>query len=90
MALSPYRVAPVPHAAGRAFVAAHHYARGASNTAVFSHGLWLGEELVGVALWLPPTRVAAASVTPAAAGPDAWRGVLALSRLAVAPNPSTA
>lgn len=84
MALSPYRVAPVPHVLGRSFVAAHHYARGASNTSVFCHGLWLGDELVGVAMWLPPTRVAAESVAPQ--GSDSWRGVLALSRLAVAPS----
>lgn len=85
MALSPYRVAPVPHALGRAFVASHHYAGGAPNTSVFCHGLLLNEELVGVALWLPPTRVAAESVT-GGRGSDAWRGVLALSRLAVAPS----
>ena len=47
MALSPYRVAPVPHALGRAFVASHHYAGGAPNTSVFCHGLLLNEELVG-------------------------------------------
>lgn len=41
-------------------------------------------ELVGVTLWIPPTRKAAESV----AG-EGWQGVLTLSRLAVAPEVGT-
>lgn len=68
-----------------------HYARGASNTSVYLHGLyphdWLWhEECVGVAWWIPPTR----SAGEALAG-DRWEGVLALSRLAIRPDvPSNA
>lgn len=66
------------------FIEAEHYARGASNTATYLHGLyprgwhWY-EECVGVAWWIPPTRSAA----EAWAG-EAWEGVLSLSRLAIA------
>jgi hypothetical protein len=74
------------------FLRLHHYARGASNSSTYRHGLYRADpavaplvgELVGVALWIPPTREAAMTV----AG-DAWRGVLALSRLAVAPGLGT-
>lgn len=84
MALQQYVVRPVSHRVGRAFITEHHYAKGASNTSVFSHGLYLGDELVGVALWLPPTRAAAQSV--ANDTPEAWRGVLGLHRLALHPS----
>ncbi len=81
---SQYQVRSVPLAEARAFIQRYHYAGGCANTAVFAHGLYrspLGDcELLGVALWMPPTKVCAQSV----AG-DAWRGVLALSRLAVHP-----
>jgi len=63
-----------------------HYARGASNTAIYLHGLyprgwhWYAQS-VGVAWWLPPTKVAAQSW----AGDD-WQGVLSLSRLVIEPG----
>jgi hypothetical protein len=68
------------------FVTAYHYAKGASNTSTYLHGLyrakWLWyEEVAGIAWWIPPTRSAA----EAWAG-DAWRGVLSLSRLVVEPG----
>lgn len=77
-----YEIRPVEHRTGAQFIAAHHYARGASNTAVAMHGLFRRDtdELVGVAQWLPPTKNVAASVC------TDWRGVLALSRLAIAPS----
>lgn len=64
----------------RRFVADNHYAGGCSNTAVYADGLYRRgqDELLGVALWLPPTRVAAESVNKAE-----WRRVLSLSRLCV-------
>jgi hypothetical protein len=65
-----------------AFIEATHYAGGAPNTSVARHALrHIGDGLViyGVALWLPPTRVAAESVNRA--NP---RGVLALSRFCIA------
>ena len=57
---------------------------GASNTATDLHGLWRGGELLGVAWWLPTTKVAAISV----AG-DNWRRCVALSRLVVLPQVET-
>ncbi len=64
----------------RKFVSDHHYSGGCSNTAVYVHGLFLrgSEDLLGVAMWLPPTKVAAQSVNS-----DDWRKVLSLTRLAV-------
>lgn len=79
-----YEVRPVVGGIKRAkeFIAKHHYARGCSNTAVYAHGLYLrnGIELLGVALWLPPTKGAAQSVNR-----EYWPRVLSLSRLAVHP-----
>lgn len=62
-----------------------HYARGTANTAVYIHGLypanWMWyEQCVGVAWWMPPTKPAAQAWT------SEWRGVLALSRLAIRPD----
>lgn len=70
---------------GRQFIAQHHYAGGASNTAVAVHGLFRHGrgELMGVAWWLPPTKPAAQSVA------SDWRNVLALSRLVIAPGAPT-
>jgi len=61
----------------------HHYAKGAANTAVASHCLVKRStgELVGAALWMPPTKVAAQSVDK-----EDWRNVLNLSRLVVVPG----
>ena len=60
---SDYEVRPVPLADGRAFIIKHHYSKGCSNTAVYVHGLFRKNEdtLLGVAQWLPPTRVTAVS-----------------------------
>lgn len=79
-----YRVRPCPLAAAQEMVRREHYARGSSNTAVYSHGLYFGENLVGCALWLPPTRVAAESVNR-----ENWQRVLSLSRLVVLPEVPT-
>lgn len=66
------------------FLRAIHYAKGAPNTSTYRHGLYrdtiLVGDLMGVALWIPPTKIAAQSV-------DAdWQGVLSLSRFAVHPE----
>jgi hypothetical protein len=75
-----YDVRDVAAREAREFVAAHHYSKGCSNTRVYSHGLYrCGEaDLLGVAIWLPPTKVAAQSVNR-----EAWQKVLSLTRLAV-------
>lgn len=64
----------------------HHYSKGGSNTAVYTHGLFpraafWQSECVGCAWWLPPTKTAAM-----AAYPKDWNGVLALSRLVILPD----
>lgn len=61
----------------------HHYARGGSNTCVYMHGLYerSTDRLVGVAWWLPPTRVVCESVNKAD-----WKKVLSLTRLVCLPE----
>jgi hypothetical protein len=67
----------------RPLVEAFHYARGASNTATYLHGLFKKGELacVGAAWWIPPTKGAALATYPIR-----WTGVLSLSRLVIAPD----
>lgn len=78
------------HAEAARFIRSGHYARGTSNTSTYRHGLYrtdtapLVSDLMGVALWMPPTRSAAEHI----AGDD-WQGVLACSRLCVAPEVPT-
>lgn len=81
-----YEVRPVPLREGRAFIIEHHYSKGCSNTAVYVHGLFRKGDatLLGVAQWLPPTRVAAESVNR-----EQWKRVLSLTRLAVHPDVPT-
>lgn len=76
-------MAVCPLDSARAFIEAHHYARGASKTAVLTMGLYptiTPDWLAGVTWWLPPTKAAAVSVSP-----DRWKEVLGLSRMAVFP-----
>lgn len=77
-----WRVATVSQQEARAAIERWHYAQGCPNTSVARHGLFRsdGFELMGVAMWLPPTPTAARSV----AG-ESWKGVLSLTRLVVAP-----
>lgn len=76
-------VADVTLAEARPFVEQYHYAKGASRTRVYLHGLYDkdGYDLHGVVWWLPPTRAAAETVNR-----DRWRQVLGLSRMAIAPD----
>jgi hypothetical protein len=83
---SDWVVRPVSINPARRLVERYHYAAGASNTATYLHGLFrkdsfFDEECCGVAWWIPPTKGAALATYPAR-----WQGVLALSRLVVAPN----
>jgi hypothetical protein len=81
-----WEVRDVDIGTARNLVEKFHYAAGASNTAVYLHGLFrkgaffLGE-CQGVAWWIPPTRTAAEATWP-----DNWQGVLSLSRLVIAPD----
>lgn len=64
-----------------------HYAQGAPNTSVVRTGLFKVKDpycLLGVAMWIPPTKPAAASV----AGRE-WRNVLCLTRLVIEPTVPT-
>jgi hypothetical protein len=76
-------VKDIPLAQCRDFVCKHHYSKGCSNTRVYSHGLFKNadETLYGVAMWLPPTKVAAQSVNR-----NQWQKVLSLTRLACRPD----
>lgn len=77
-----WEICAVDIAKARFFIEQFHYAKGASNTAVYVHGLFRRgcNKMMGVAWWMPPTKVAAQSVH------DDWQSVLALSRLCVHPD----
>jgi hypothetical protein len=83
---SEWYVKDVSIAEARDIVERLHYAKGASNTRVFSHGLYRrGEDtLLGCAWWLPPTKAAAMATYE-----GDWRSVLSLSRLVVDPSVPT-
>jgi len=83
---SDYEVRSIKHSIGKSFIIEHHYAKGCSNTQVYGHGLFKKgeEELLGVAMWLPPTRVACESVNR-----EDWKKVLSLTRLAIHPTVPT-
>lgn len=78
-----YDVRTCPYVDLAELIRGNHYARGCPNTATFRHGLFHVRGMVGGALWLPPTKVAAQSVA------QDWRGVLTLSRLVVLPGEPT-
>ena len=81
-----YVVRTCPLSDATALIVKHHYAKGSANTAIYRHGLYRREEddvIVGAALWMPPTKVAAASVS------EDWKGVVCLSRLVVEPSQPT-
>lgn len=80
---SEYTIARCDHAAAVALVRAHHYAGGSANTSVLSVGAYRAGRMVAAALWMPPTRVCAESVSPD------WQRVLSLSRLVVVPGEPT-
>lgn len=76
-------VADITLKEAQAFIRAHHYARGGSNTRTYTHGLLNRATgvLSGVVWWIPPTRAACESVNRAE-----WKKVLSLSRMAVLPG----
>jgi hypothetical protein len=79
-----WTVQPVSQRTCEQLVWLHHYARSASNTAAYRHGLFRLSDpyrCVGVAQWIPPTRDAAI-----ASWDGDWHEVLALSRLVLAPE----
>jgi len=74
-----YEVRPTDRASAIALVTQYHYAKGGPNTGVAFDGLYLrgSHRILGVAWWLPPTKVAAQTVH------EDWRRVLCLTRLVV-------
>jgi hypothetical protein len=86
LSAADYSVRPISRFQALLLVREFHYAKGGPNTGVYFHGLFRGDEAepVGVAWWLPPTKVAAESVCG-----DEWRSVLSLTRLVVHPSVPT-
>lgn len=72
----------------RELVTKYHYSKGATNTRVYTHGLFLKSDqffdlsCLGVAWWLPPTKNAAIATYPE----GDWRKVISLTRLVVHPS----
>tara|TARA_R100000426_G_scaffold86661_1_gene68681 strand:+ start:1406 stop:1984 length:579 start_codon:yes stop_codon:yes gene_type:complete len=81
----------IAHAKAADFIREHHYAKGCSKRgATFGLKRRSDGELMGAALWLPPTKNAAMNACRLdEKDPDRWRGVLSLSRLAVHPDVPT-
>jgi len=77
-----YVVIDVPLKTAQELVSKFHYCKGGSNTRTFTHGLVerATGRVVGVAWWIPPTKLAAMTVS------DDWRRVLSLSRMVIAPG----
>ena len=80
---SEWRVDDCPLKEAQQLIKDYHYAKGGSNTAVYTHGLYriADNQLVGVVWWLPPTRVACESVNK-----ENWKKVLSLTRMAIIPG----
>jgi hypothetical protein len=81
-----WEVRPVSIKIARELVKAFHYAKGASNTATYLHGLFPKDSIWesdcrGIAWWIPPTKDAAIKTFP-----QNWQGVLSLSRLVIVPD----
>jgi len=80
---SEWNVRTVGLGVAQELVRRYHYSGGGANTATYRHGLFRndGQECVGVAWWIPPTKSAANATWP-----DDWKRVLCLTRLAIAPE----
>ena len=84
---SDYVVRSISIETARMLVERLHYSKGATNTGVYTHGLFKkGEDFfdnqcLGVAWWLPPTKNAAIATYD-----GEWRKVLSLTRLDIEPS----
>lgn len=81
-------VLPIDLITARMMVVKWHYAKSATNTGVYTHGLFMKgmeffeQNCLGVAWWLPPTKNAALATYPE----GDWKKVLSLTRLVVSPD----
>jgi len=84
---SEWIVKPISIQTARILIEKYHYAASATNTGVYTHGLFkIGSDFfendcLGVAWWLPPTKNAAIATFD-----GDWRKVLSLTRLAIVPD----
>ena len=78
-----YEVRDCPLKDAQDLVRRHHYTKGGSNTACYTHGLYRVSDgvLMGIVWWLPPTRVACESVDR-----ERWKQVLSLTRMVMIPG----
>jgi len=84
-----YTIGPCPHGVARSLVERYHYAKSAATTSVAAHCLVRREsgDVVGAALWMPPTAGAAKGLAQRYLGDkDRHRQVLVLSRLVIVPD----
>lgn len=81
-------VRPIDLQTARSLIEKYHYAKSATNTGVYTHGLFKKDEAffdancLGVAWWLPPTKNAAIATYPE----GEWQKVLSLTRLIIVPG----
>lgn len=84
-----YTIGRCPHGIARDLVERYHYAKSASLTSVAAHCLTRRNtgDVVGAALWMPPTAGAAKGLAQRYLGDkDRHRQVLVLSRLVIVPD----
>lgn len=85
---SEWEVRPIDLYTARRLVEKWHYAKSATNTGVYTFGLFKKEDsffetnCYGVSWWLPPTKNAAIATYPE----GDWQKVLSLTRLVISPN----
>lgn len=83
-----WMVRPIDILTARRLVEKFHYAKSATNTGVYTFGLFKNDEsffdqhCMGVSWWLPPTKNAAIATYPE----GDWQKVLSLTRLVVSPQ----
>lgn len=79
-----WEVREISIATARHLVQENHYAGSATNTRVYTHGLYEKGygNCSGVAWWLPPTKAAAINTFPE----GDWKCVLSLTRLVILPG----
>lgn len=81
-------VKPISIYTARILIVRWHYAKSASNTGVYTHGLFkksasfFESDCLGVAWWLPPTKAAAVNIYPE----GEWQKVLSLTRFVISPK----